>query len=110
MIKCDFEKCSANCRYYNSCILHQTSHFNQLRIEDNLKWNVNRLNELTTGINRYKQSLNQYYELPKTVRKHIQRDEFKELIKKAETEKKEIQQEIRELQIKELNIRKILER
>jgi|GEM_PF-6713897 adenylosuccinate lyase len=110
MINCDFERCTDKCTYYESCILHHPSHFNQLQVEEELKWNVNRLNELTRGINQYKQSLYEYDRLPDEVQKYLSREKLQDLIRKSELEKQEVQSTIRELQIKELNIRKILQR
>lgn len=109
-IRCDWEKCSNKCRYYSSCILHHPTHSNILRVEEELSWNVNRLNELSRGINQYKQELFQYDDLPKMVREHLAKETLQELIHNAEEEKETVQSRIRELQIKELNMRKILQR
>lgn len=109
-IRCDQETCSTNCRYYAPCNLHQSSHFNLLQVENELSWNINRLNELNKGINRYKQELNQYDDLPQLIKKYISKQDIQDSLRKAENEKLEVQKMIRELQVKELNMRKILER
>lgn len=109
-IKCDWEVCSNKCMYYSSCILHQPAHSNLIKVEEELYWNVNRLNELSRGINQYKQELFQYNDLPESIKKYVSRESLQELIHQAEEEKLKVQSTIRELQIKELNMRKILQR
>jgi methionine salvage enolase-phosphatase E1 len=77
-----------------------------------LNWKVNRLNEINQGINHFNNMLFQFEHnnLPAFIMEHTSKEKINKKITELRLEKKETIQSIREYQIQERNILKILER
>ena len=111
-IRCDYTICSNECKYFEYCNLHQPSNFSLVQVREELNWNVSYLNEINRGINHFNNMLFQFEhnQLPLFIMGHTSKEKISNKITQLRTEKKETITKIKEYQIKEKNIIKILER
>lgn len=112
MIRCDFETCTMECKYYRSCNLHQPITSQLLYVRKELNWLSNHLREVNEGINHFNTMLIQYERgnLSEFIVDHISRNTIENLLSDLHSEKRETISQIREYQIKENNMVKILNR
>lgn len=111
MIRCDYVKCE-NCNVFDVCNLHQTTTSQLTMIRKELNWKVNRLKEINQGISHFKTMLLQFKrkELPDFIMQHTSETLIAESLNLLYSEKQTLQAEIKENQIMEKNIIKILKR
>lgn len=109
-IKCNFEKCSVECKFFSMCNLHEPTTFDLLLIKRELSWKVNRLNEVNRGINHFNSLLLQYNhnQLSDFITKHFSKRIVETKLQKLYAERNELTKEIKNYQTMERNINKIL--
>lgn len=112
MINCDFEECTSLCKNYYICSLHTP--FNQRlgELRSMIIWDYKRIHEINKGINHCKEMIYAFNhnELPEIVSEYFSERIMLEQIRSLREEKNQLVSELRELQIKEKNIMKILKR
>lgn len=111
-INCDYVNCTDKCKHYHVCPLHQPSNSSLSMLRNELNWKVGRLNEINQGISHFRNMSYQFEMgiLPTEIAWHTSKEKINNKINELYLEKKELIQSIRECQLKEKNIVKILER
>lgn len=111
-INCDYNECTIKCKNYNICNLHTPSNQEYHQIRQEIKWSMNRIDEINRGINNYRNTLYQIQNntIPKSLLPHLNTEKIQTTIKELQTEKRELIQSIGSMQIREKNIYTILRR
>lgn len=111
-INCNWETCNSECKYFKSCNLHQPATSQLILICNQLDWLSVHLDEINKGINHFKNMLFQFKQglLSDFIMKHTSRNTIETKLRELNDEKLRTISEIREYQIKEKNMRKILNR